>query len=525
MDILLKNGKIINGNGSPWYRADLRIQGDRIARIGKIYGEAEEVVDIAGFYVCPGFIDMHCHSELRLLSEPLLKGRTIQGITTELLGQDGISIAPVTDETVGYVEKMVAGLLGKTEEKWNWRSLEDYFSILEKRKIGPNIAFLAPHGNIRAAVIGFNNRKASKCEIDKMKGILRDLLKAGAFGLSTGLVYVPCIFADKEELVELCKVVKEYQGIFAVHMRDEGYALVEALDEMLNIARETNVTLHISHFKAAYRENWGKVSHTLRMIDEARESGLDVTFDQYPYIAGSTLLDTLLPPWVREGGTEKIIDRLTDNKTREKIKKDIRESLYGWENTAKGCGWNNILITSVISPGNKKYEGKTLEQLASIQNKEPEDALFDLLVEEECAVSEAEFSMCEEDVRMIMKHSAQMVCSDGLYGGKPHPRVFGTFTRILGKYVREERVLILEDAIRKMTSMPAQRLGLRSRGIIQEGCFSDIVVFDAQKVIDKSTFSDPEQLSEGVIHVLINGEFIVKNGKHTGRIPGRILRA
>ena len=525
MDILLKNGKLVNGNGNPWYRADLGIQGDRIARIGKIDGEAEEVVDIAGLYACPGFIDIHCHTEMRLLSEPLLKGRTSQGITTQCLGNCGLGVAPVTDETVDNVEKMLAGLYGRAEEKWNWRSLDDYLSILEKRKIGLNIASLVPHGNIRAAVIGFNNRKASKYEMDKMKEILRDSLEAGAVGLSTGLVYMPCIFADKEELIELCKVVKEYEGIFAVHMRDEGYALIESVDEVLNIARETGVKLQISHLKAAYRENWGKASHVLRMIDEAREAGLDVQFDQYPYIAGSTLLDSLLPPWVREGGTKKTIERLTDKKTREKIKKDIRESIYGWENTAKGCGWNNILITSVESPGNKKYEGKTLEQLASIQNKDPEDVLFDLLIEEKCAVTEAEFSMCEEDVRMIMKHRVQMFCSDGLYGSKPHPRVFGTFTRILGKYIREERVLTLENAIRKMTSMPAQRLGLKGRGVIKEGNFADIVVFDAKKVIDKSTFSEPEQLSEGIIHVLINGEFVVKNGKNTGRIPGRILRA
>jgi N-acyl-D-amino-acid deacylase len=307
-------------------------------------------------------------------------------------------------------------------------------------------------------------------------------------------------------------------------MRDEGYALVEAVQEVLDICRESGVALLISHFKAAYKENWGKVIHTLRMVDEARQDGLDVTFDQYPYIAGSTMLDTLLPPWAREGGTDSIISRLKDREARKKIKKEIIESVYGWENTAKGCGWNNIIVTSVVSPKNKRFEGKSLEDIAALQDKEPEDALFDLLIDEECAVTHAEFSMCEEDVKMVMQHKAHMFCSDGIFGAKPHPRVFGTFPRILGRYVREKRVLELEDAVRKMTSLPAQRLNLKKRGVLQEGNYADIVVFDAEKVIDKATYADSTQPPEGITHVFVNGVLAVRNGRRTEEFGGKVLR-
>jgi N-acyl-D-amino-acid deacylase len=518
-DLIIKNGIIIDGTGNPWYKADIGINGDTIKRIGNLDIEAKSIIQAEGLTITPGFIDTHSHSDLMLIAEPEAKQKIMQGVTTEIVGQDGLGEAPIREDLVHEWRKYLSGLNGDPDIDWSWRSFGDYLNVLEMAKPSINVFSLVGHGNIRFLVMGMENRQPDTSELEEMKKLLEDSMREGAFGFSTGLIYPPCVYADTEELVELCKVTKRYNGVFVVHMRNEGDKLLESIEEVAAVGRRSNIPVHISHFKAQGRRNWDKMKEAIEKIQEARRDGLDITVDQYPYIAGSTFLSSLLPVWVHEGGTKKMLSRLKDLKFREKIADEMSKSGRG-----RDWGWNNVLVTSVKTRANKKFEGMWLHEVAGIRGQEPVETILDIVLEEDNAATMAGFSMSEVNVKMVMRTPFQMVCTDGIIMGRPHPRVYGSFPRVLGKYVREEKVLRLEEAVRKMTSLPAQRFGLLRRGVIRPGMYADIAVINPGIVKDSSTFKNPIRYPEGIIYVIVNGCLTVDKGKHTGNKAGVVIR-
>lgn len=525
-DILIQNGLIIDGSTKPRFKADIGLRDGIIQRIGNLAGvKANQTFNVEGLIVCPGFIDVHSHSDLMLLVEPEAEQKIMQGITTEILGQDGLSVAPLPVSILESWKKRLAGLLGVPAIEWDWTSVEDYFQRLERRGTATNVAYLVPHGAVRACVMKFEDRSATTKELAQMQDLVVQSMQAGAIGLSTGLIYPPCTYArGAKELITLCKLVAAFRGVFVIHMRNESDYIMEALNETIEVGKEAGVAVHISHLKVAGRRNWDKIDQVLNQIDEARSQGIDITYDQYPYIAGSTMLAAVLPPWVMVGGTEEALKRLKDPKEREKIKRDIDQGIPGWENIVGRGDWNDILVTFAPSVKNRQFMGKRIPEIANHVGKDPADIAFDLLIEEDLAVSMVTFWGSEALVYTAMRHPQGMFGTDGLLGGRPHPRVYGTYPRILGKCVREDQIIALEEAVRKMTSFPAQRFGFRDRGLIKEGMAGDITIFDPDHVLDKATFGEPIQFPEGIEHVIVNG-VVVKEGKHhTGSLPGKVLR-
>lgn len=518
LDILIKNGAVIDGTGSPWFKAEVGIKKGKIVQVGWIDESAEEVLDVSGLVVAPGFIDTHSHSDLMLLAEPLAKQKIMQGVTTEVIGQDGLGEAPLSDEMVSDWRRYLSGLNGNPNIDWDWRTFSEYLSKLEEAKPSVNVASLVGHGNLRMIVMGMENRKPSPTQLGEMKSLLDEAMRQGAFGLSTGLIYPPCIYSETSELIELCKVVSPHRGIFVAHMRDEGDRLLESIEEVIRIGREANIPVHISHFKASGERNWGKAGLALQALYEARRQSVDVTVDQYPYTAGSTFLSSLLPSWVHEGGTEAMLKRLAEEDTRKLVVAELSSSRRGSD-----WGWDSVYVTAVKTQINKRFEGKSLEEIASFKRMTPMEALIDLVVDEENEATMVSFSMSEDDVQTIMKSHLSMVCTDGILLGKPHPRAYGSFPRVLGKYVREG-VTRLEDAVKKMTSAPATRFGLLDRGLIKPGMWADITVFNPEKIADTATYQNPVQFPQGIEYVIVNGEITVQNGEHLGTRAGRILR-
>lgn len=521
LDLILKNGKIVDGSGNPWYYGDIAIQEGIIKKIGRVNSEAKEIEDISGLTITPGFIDTHSHSDLYLIHEPSSLPKIMQGITTEIIGQDGLGEAPIRKEDIETWRKYLSGLNGDPPINWNWTSFKNYIEILENSQTATNVSSLVGHGNLRLNVMGMENRKPIQIELQKMKQLLRNSLEEGAIGMSTGLIYAPCVYADTDELIELCNVVAEYNGVFVVHMRDEGDNLLESIDEVIKIAREANVHVHISHFKSSGRKNWGKSEEALRKLDEAYNEGLKISFDQYPYTAGSTFLSSLLPSWVHEGGVSKLLNRLKDPKTREKI----REEYNSIHATGRVAEWDKILVTFVESSSNKKYEGKYISEIAESRKQPPIEVLMDLVLEEENRASMASFTMSDQDIIRILRNHLGMVCTDGLLLGKPHPRVYGAFPRVLGRYVRENNVLNLEDAVRRMTSYPSRVFNLGKRGLIIEDYIADLVVFDAESIIDTSTYNNPRMYPRGIKHVIVSGKFSMRDGEYTGLNNGKIIKS
>ena len=517
-DLVVRNGKVIDGTSNPWYRANIAVVDGKIASIGMLDADAEQVIDAEGLVVAPGFIDSHSHSDLMLVAEPEARQKIMQGITTEVVGQDGLGEAPLRDDIVDDWRRYLSGLNGDPDIEWDWRSFAEYLDKLEASGPATNVASLVGHGNLRLLAMGMEDRTPTTLELEKMKNLLAEAMKQGAFGLSTGLIYPPCVYADTYELMELCKVASAHGGLFVVHMRNESDRLLESIEEVITIGKEAGIHVHISHFKASRERNWGKVVDALGMLEKARMGGVVVTVDQYPYTAGSTFLSSLLPVWAHEGGTERMLERLRDQEARTRMVADMMEDERG-----RGWGWGNILVTSVSTQGNKRFEGRTLQEIAESRKQSPLDAVFDLILEEENAVSMASFSMSEEDVRTVMQSPLQMFCTDGIVLGKPHPRAYGSFPRVLGRYVGEG-VVSLEEAVRKMTSLPAQTFGLHDRGLLRPGMCADITIFDPDTVIDKATYRDPIQFPEGIEYVIVNGVVTVDRGEHTGACGGRILR-
>jgi N-acyl-D-amino-acid deacylase len=526
LDVLIKNGKIIDGAGNPWFRADLGIQGDKIVQVRHaIKTEARKVIDAGELTVSPGFIDSHTHSDVRVFKHPEEDSKLMQGITTALIGQDGLSVAPLDEANKPPMMLRVSGLLGTYLQEWAWNSLADYLSAVEKLPPATNSMMLVPSGAIRAMVVGWENRPATPAELERMKQILAQSMEEGGCGYSTGLIYPPGIYADRTEMVEMCKVAARYGGFFVVHMRNEGDYFLDSIGEVIGICMDAACPLHISHLKVAGKKNWGRAGEALALIEDARTKGLDVTFDQYPYLAGSTMLDAVIPPRFHTGGTAKLLERLKDPKIREEVRQ-VQENLKpeNWDNWVDTCTWDGIVVSAVKTDANRFVEGKSVAEIAKTIGKSPIDTVCDLLIAEEFAVTMVVFYGSEEDVKEIMGSEYMVLCSDGIVGGKPHPRVYGTCARFLGKYVREEKVLTLTQAVKRMTSFPAQRLSLHDRGLIREGMIADIVIFNPETILDMGTYAEPNRYPVGIEYVLVNGKVAVEKGKLTGIRAGKALR-
>ncbi|EGL83833.1 D-aminoacylase domain protein [Caldalkalibacillus thermarum TA2.A1] len=522
-DLIIRNGKLYDGTENPWTRLDIGIVSGKIANIGDLGHEQARIeIDAQGLAVAPGFIDTHVHSDLLCTKPEIHKIKVLQGVTTELLGQDGISVAPVSELTKPLWQKQLKGLNGDIGE-WPWHSIDEYLKFLDKSNLAGNVVYLVPHGNIRTLVMGFAGRKATRNEMQQMRELVEEGMRQGAVGVSSGLIYPPNVFADKEELIEICKGAAKYDGCFVVHIRNESHRSLEALDEVIDVARQSGVRLHVSHFKVAGQINRDKYEKALAKMDAGRAEGIEITFDQYPYTAGSTVFHAILPPWMHSGGTSEMLERLKDPVIRQKVKEDFQSNL-DYENWVLNCGWENIIIASVSTEKNKRLEGKNVLQLAEIKGVEPADAAFDLLLEENAGVTMVVHWGNEQDVIYGMKHPLQIVSSDGIFGGKPHPRLYGTYPRVLGRFVREKKALTLEQAIRKMSGAPAQLLRLKDRGFLREGYWADIVVFDPDTVLDRSTYEDPLQEPAGIHYVLVNGELTVKDGEYLGTTAGQVIR-
>ncbi|RGZ00097.1 D-aminoacylase [Clostridium sp. AM58-1XD] len=526
MKKLIKNGFIVDGSGKPGFKADLLIEDDKIVKIGEVEAaDGAEVIDAEGLAVAPGFIDTHSHSDLQILVNPEIMPKVMQGITTEILGQDGISMAPLPKQYISPWRKNLAGLDGDSDDiDWNYETTENYLKMIDEVKPGLNECYLVPHGNIRMEAMGLENRLPNDEELEKMRQITRREMEAGAVGLSTGLIYMPCAYSESKEIIEMCKVVAEYDGSFVIHQRSEADTILDSMEEVIKIGRESGVKIHYSHFKVCGKKNWDKIDKVVELLEKAQAEGIKVSFDQYPYVAGSTMLGVILPPWVHDGGTDNVLKRLADPELRKRMVYDIEHGIPGWDNFVEFAGLDQIFVTSVKHEKNADAVGLSLTQLGALRGKDPYEATFDLLLEEENAVGMVDFYGTEEHVQLFMKRPEMNACTDGLLGGKPHPRVFGAFPRILGKYVREDKALTLEEAVYKMTKKPATTFNMTGRGELAEGNYADICIFNPETVIDKGTFTDPIQYPEGIEYVIINGDVTVEKGKHTGRRNGVVLR-
>jgi N-acyl-D-amino-acid deacylase len=531
-DIIIRNGRVVDGSGRPGFRADIAISGDRIARISRNFdlkgAKTKREIDARGQVVAPGFIDMLGQSEQFLLIDGRAMSKVMQGVTTEITGE-GESIAPINDRILKEQEDF--------NRKYNltvdWRTFDEYFTRLERQGIGVNLGTFVGATQVREYVIGYDNRAPTPEEMEKMKNVVADAMKQGALGLSTSLQYVPARFAKTDEIVELAKVARQHGGIYITHQRSEANAIDESMREVFEIARRANIPTEIWHFKTAYKKNWGRMPEMLRRIAAARRRGLKITADVYPYIAGSTSLSACVPPWAQEGGTDKMTARLQDMRIRQQLKKEISTDSKDWENIYLGSGGpSGILIASVTNRALEKWQGKRLSEVATAENKDPLDALLDFIVADHGQTGAIFFMMNEDDMKAALRSPLVSICTDTgaratdgpLSGGRSHPRGWGTYPRILGRYVRDEKLMSLETAIHKMTGMSASKVGLKQRGLLREGYFADITIFDPKTVIDRATFEQPHQYPVGINFVIVNGQVEVDNGKRTPALAGRVLR-
>ena len=528
-DIVIRNAHIVDGTGSPWYAGDLAIRDGHIAAIGNLSAAtAERTIDARGRVVAPGFIDMLGQSEITILVNPHLPSKIFQGITTEITGEGG-SVAPLNDriiaaDHVGYEHFQIQP---------DWRNFQQYFARLEKQGMGINLASYVGATQVRRMVIGDDNRAPTPAELERMKALVREAMEQGAVGVSTSLQYAPAPYASTEELIALASQAAPYGGIYATHMRSEADQILQALDEAIRIGREGHLPVEIWHIKTAGKKNWGRMPEIIAKIEAARAAGVDITADTYGYTAGENSMSAIIPPWAHDGGDAKMIERLKDPAMRARIRKELETDSGTWENEwQEVTGPDGFLITSVQNPKLQPLMGKRISEVARLWGKDPIDTVFDLLIEDQAYTSNAIFIMSESDVALALQqpwvsfdNDSSGTAPDGLLGrDHPHPRAYGTFPRILRKYVREEKKLRLEEAIRKMTALPAQRMRLTDRGVLKRGMWADLVIFDPQTVRDVGTYENPNQLSVGMDYVLVNGVPVIAEGKMTNALPGKVLR-
>jgi dihydroorotase/N-acyl-D-amino-acid deacylase len=527
-DLVITNGHIIDGTGSPWYSGDLGIRDGKIAAIGNLTAAPRtRTIDAAGKVVAPGFIDLLGQSELSILVDPRLPSKIFQGITTEITGEGG-SAAPLNDAIIqtdrpGYDRYHITP---------DWRTFRQYFARLEKQGMGINLASYVGATQVRRMVLGDDNKQPTPDQLEQMKALVREAMRDGAVGVSTALQYTPAPYAKTEELIALAAEGGKFGGIYSTHMRDESNSVLEAIDEALRIGREADVPVEIWHIKVAGKNNWGRMPEVVAKINAARAAGADVTADTYAYTAWFNSFSAFVPPWAHDGGAAKMVERLKDPATRERIRKDLLAPSKDWDNEWQEIpGPDAIMIGVVENSKMLPLQGKRLSEIAKLWNKDPMNALFDFLIEDPDA-GVAVFGMSQPDVTLALQQPWVAIDNDssgtspeGILGQEhPHPRAYGTFPRILRKYVREDKALTLEDAIRKFSALPAQRLRLIDRGVLKAGMWADVVIFDPATVRDVATFDNPNQLSEGMDYVLVNGTLVIDKGKMTAALPGKVLR-
>ncbi|MFJ3774134.1 amidohydrolase family protein [Streptomyces sp. NPDC090075] len=530
-DLVIRDADVVDGSGAPSYRADVVVDDGRIVSIVKEAAaagcqrpRAVRELDAEGLVLSPGFIDMHAHSDLALLRDPNHSAKAAQGVTLEVLGQDGLSYAPVDDRTLAEVRRAIAGWNGHGDDiDFDWRSVGEYLDRLD-RGIAVNAAYLIPQGTVRALAVGWEDRAATPQELDRMRQLVAEGLEQGAVGLSSGLTYTPGMYAKDAELTELCRVVAEYGGYYCPHHRSYGAGALEAYEEMVTLTREANCPLHLAHATMNFGVNKGRAPELLSLLDEALAAGADITLDTYPYTPGSTTLAAMLPSWANEGGPEAALARLSDDGTSERIRHHL-EAIG-----SDGCHgvpieWDTIEISGVTDPALAHFVGRTVEESARERGETPWTTARHLLLADHLAPSILQHVGHEENVRTIMRHPVHTGGSDGiLHGAKPHPRAYGTFPHYLGHYVRELGILPLEECVAHLTSRPAARLRLPDRGLVREGYRADLVLFDPRTVAAGSTFEEPRRLPTGIPHVLINGRFVMEDGRRTDELAGRAVR-
>jgi len=528
-DVVIRNGHIIDGTGSPWYAGDVGIRGGKIAALGHLEGAAaKRLIDAHGMVVAPGFIDMLGQSELTILVNPHLPSKIYQGITTEVTGEGG-SVAPLNDAILraDHVTYEHYGI------RPDWRTFAGYFARLQKQGMGINLASYVGATQVRRMVLGDDNRAPTPAELERMKGLVRQAMREGAVGLSTALQYAPAPYATTDELIALAAEAGKLGGIYATHIRNEGDAIFSALDEAFRIGREAHIPVEIWHLKAAGKANWGRMPQIVARIEAARRSGLDVGANTYAYTAWFNSFSAVIPPWAHDGGDQKLIERLKDPAMRARIRKEMETPGGAWDNEWQEVpGPEAIQVAVVQNPKLLPLQGKTIAEIARMWNKDPIDTVFDLLIEDAAFTNVAVFGMAEPDVVLALQQPWVSVCNDssgtapdGLLGKEhPHPRAYGTFPRILRKYVHDEKKLTLEDAIRKFTALPAARMRFADRGVLKAGMWADVVVFDPDQIHDEATFAEPNRLSVGMRFVLVNGVPVIAEGKMTNALPGMVVR-
>ena len=527
-DLKIEGASVVDGTGAPGFRADVGIRDELIAAVGDLSREAAgQTLRAHGLTLAPGFIDMHSHSDWRLWANRRAESKIRQGVTTEVVGNCGFSPAPVNpayrEELRGFALYLPAGM------DLSWTSVEEYLRRFERDGCAVNVIQLVGHGTLRIGAMGFGRRAPTEGELETMKGLLAESLEGGAWGLSTGLIYAPGSFAETTEIVELARVAGRHRGFYASHIRGEGATLLDAIAEAIQVGREGELPVEVSHLKAAGRLHWGKVADAIALIDAARAEGLDVTADVYPYTASSTALRTLLPDWALEGGIDAMLARLAEPETRARIKAEMEGGRGSREDFVTNVGWDSIMIA--YAPSRREVEGKRLSEIAQAWSVPPAEAALEVIQSERGKAYMILFQLDEADLRRVLSHPHVMIGSDGSalapYGelgqGKPHPRSYGTFPRVLARYSREERLLSLERAVWKMTGLPAGKLGLRDRGVIRVGAKADLVAFNYRTVSDEASYEAPHKYPRGIEHVLVNGRIVIRDGEHTGSLPGKVL--
>ena len=527
-DILIKNGTIADGSGTPTYLGSVAINADTIAAVGKLKATGTLEIDATGLLVSPGFINVLSWATESLIEDGRSLSDIMQGVTLEVFGE-GWSMGPLDED----LKKDLQSAQGDIKYEMDWNTLDEYLQSLTKRGISPNVASFIGATTVRINHMGYENRAPTDQELTSMKNMVKEAMEDGALGVGSSLIYAPAFYSSTEELIALCKVASEYNGLYISHMRSEGNRLLESVDELLRIADEANIRAEIYHLKMSGKENWSKYDDVVRKIDSSRAAGLKITTDMYTYVAGATGLDASMPPWVQEGGYEKWAERLQDSEIRQRVLQEMTTPTDKWENLMYAAGTpDNLLLVGFENDSLRHYTGKTLTVVAKIHGKSPEETAIDLVIADGSRVETVYFLMSEENIKkqialpyMSFGSDAASQAPEGVFlNSSAHPRTYGNFSRLLGKYVRDEQIISIEEAVRKLTSLPASNLKINKRGSLSKGYFADLVIFNPETIQDHATFSEPHQLSTGMIHVFVNGEQVLKDGEHTGAKPGRVVR-